>query len=154
VRAESDVKLYMDPDESSEVTGSLAPGVFVMLLDMSEDGTWLKVGMGDVAGWTPGTEVALTGVVAIDANTAQERQALLQSDSPVNVRSGPGVKYKPWGQLKSGQVVPVQGDSDDHRWLKIRFAGHDGWVSVDTVIVAGGKPTATPVVTEEVTREP
>jgi hypothetical protein len=51
-------------------------------------------------------------------------------------------------------MVPVVDVNETGSWLQIDFKGRDGWVNADTVIVAGGDPTPTPEVTEEVTREP
>jgi uncharacterized protein YraI len=58
------------------------------------------------------------------------------------------------GQIKAGQVVVTLDQSADGQWVQVRFKGGEGWVAVSTVIMAGGEPTLTPVVTEETTREP
>lgn len=153
VLAENKVKLHREPDTLTEVVGELDPGVFVPLIEMTDDGLWLKIGL-DAVGWVSGMEVSLSGDILAGNTTAPRRQALLQADTPVNVRSGPGTRNKVLGRLKSGQVVPVLGRNDDGSWLKIPFGGGEGWVSAETVIVAGGDPTPTPQVTEEITREP
>jgi uncharacterized protein YgiM (DUF1202 family) len=153
VLAENKVKLHREPDAQSEVVGELGPGMFVPLVDLSEDGLWLKVGA-DPEGWASGIEVSLSGDVLAGDATAPKRQALLQADTPVNVRNGPGTRFKVLGQLKSGQVVPVLDQNEDGSWLQIPFGRAEGWVNASTVIVAGGEPTPTPTPTAEVTREP
>jgi uncharacterized protein YgiM (DUF1202 family) len=153
VSAEDNIDLHSDPDARSEVVGKLGPGEFVPLVDMTDDGLWLKVGLQTI-GWVSARLVSLSGDVLVNDATAPRRQGLLQADTPVNVRSGPGVSYRVLGQLKSGQMVPVVDVNETGSWLQIDFKGRDGWVNADTVIVAGGDPTPTPEVTEEVTREP
>ena len=114
---------------------------------------WLKVGI-DTVGWVSTAQVTLTGSVYTLPDTAQKRQGIIQSDTAVNVRSGPGTKYKVIGQIKAGQVVTTLEQNEDGSWVKIPFKDGEGWISVSTVIMAGGEPTVTPVVTEEATREP
>ena len=153
VVAEDDINLRQEPDNTSPIVGQLAPGVFVPVHEISEDGRWLKVGL-DTIGWVNASLVTLDGTLQFIDAASTERQPLLQADSPVNVRSGPGTKFRVIGRLKAGQVIDVLETSDDANWVKIPFGNAEGWVNTGTVIVAGGKPTMTPVVTEEVTREP
>ena len=147
------ISLYQEPSANSEVVGKLEPGVVLPLLEISEDGLWLKVGI-DTVGWVSTAQVTLTGSVYTLPDTAQKRQGIIQSDTAVNVRSGPGTKYKVIGQIKAGQVVTTLEQNEDGSWVKIPFKDGEGWISVSTVIMAGGEPTVTPVVTEEATREP
>lgn len=147
------INLYEEPSANSEAVGTLDPGVVVPLLEISEDGLWLKVGI-DTVGWVPVAQVSLTGSVYTLPDTAQKRQGIIQSDTAVNVRSGPGTKYKVLGQIKAGQVVTTLEQNEDGSWVKIPFKDGEGWVAVSTVIMAGGEPSPTPVVTEEATREP
>jgi uncharacterized protein YgiM (DUF1202 family) len=153
VAAEDKLRLYKEPDASSDVVGALSPGIFVPLVDMTEDGMWLKIGL-DPIGWTPATKVTLNGSLLFSDQSAPKRQPLLQADAPVNVRTGPGTNYGVLGQLKAGQVVRVLGRNETGSWVQIPFKGTKGWVAYETVIIAGIEPTATPLVTEEVTREP
>ncbi|MCL5998924.1 MAG: SH3 domain-containing protein [Chloroflexi bacterium] len=153
VMAEDTINLRSEPNTRSKVVGELGPGEFVPLIDMTEDGLWLKVGL-DVVGWVSAPLVSLSGDVMTSDNMVPKRQPLLQADTPVNVRSGPGTRYRVLGRLKSGQVVQVLGTDEKGAWQRIDFQGREGWVSTGTVIVAGGDPTATPEVTAEVTREP
>jgi N-acetylmuramoyl-L-alanine amidase len=147
------INLYQEPDSKSDVVGTLEPGVIVPLLEISDDGMWLKVGI-DTVGWVPAAQLALTGSIYTQPDTDPKRDGVIQSDTAVNVRSGPGTKYKVLGQIKAGQVVTTLGQSEDGSWVKITFKGGEGWVAVSTVIMAGGEPTLTPIVTEEATREP
>ena len=153
VMMEGKINLYRDPDLKSEVVGDLAPGVFVPLVDMSDDGLWLKIGSSTV-GWVVASSVTLNGDLLITDSTSSKRQPILQADAPVNVRSGPGTNNKVLGQLKAGQVVLILGRSESGSWVQIPFKGQKGWVAVDTVMIAGIDPTPTPLVTEVVTREP
>jgi N-acetylmuramoyl-L-alanine amidase len=150
---EDDINLRQDPDNTSPIVGQLAPGVFVPVHEISEDGLWLKVGL-DTIGWVNASLVTLSGSVEVAEFGSSERQPLLQADSPVNVRSGPGIKFRVIGRLKAGQIIDVLETSEDANWVKIPFGNGEGWVNTGTVIVSGGKPTTTPIVTEVVTREP
>ena len=153
VVAEDDINLRQDPNNQSLIVGQLAPGVFVPVHEISDDGLWIRVGL-DTVGWVNTNLVSLNGMLLFGEDTASERQPLLQADSPVNVRSGPGTKFRVIGRLKAGQILDVLETSEDANWVKIPFGNGEGWVNTGTVIIAGGKPTVTPVVTEEVTREP
>lgn len=145
--------LHQEPTLRSEVVGQLSPGILVPVIEISDDGLWVKIGL-DVIGWATASQVSLSGDVYTQPQTAPKRHGIIQSDTAVNVRNGPGTKYKVLGQIKAGQIVSVVDQSEDGQWVKVPFKGIEGWVAVSTVIMAGGEPTATPVVTEEVTREP
>ncbi len=153
VNAYSPVNLYQKPDVKSTVVGMLAPGMLVPLIEMANDGLWLKVGL-DVVGWVAGSQVSLSGTFYAHPGTAPNRQALIQSDSAFNVRAGPGLTYRILGQIQGGQVVVVNGQSADRQWVKIPFGRGEGWVAVANVIMVGGQSTVTPRVTVELTREP
>jgi uncharacterized protein YgiM (DUF1202 family) len=148
-----EIDLYADPDTDSEVVGTLAPGIIVPMIEASDDGLWLKVGI-DTIGWVPARLVTLTGSIYVQPDTTDEREGVIQSDTAVNVRSGPGTKYKVLGQIKAGQVVTTLDQNEDGSWVRIQFKDGEGWVAVSAVIMAGGSPSPTPVVTEEATREP
>jgi SH3-like domain-containing protein len=153
VNAYNPINLYESANARSNVVGTLAPGILVPIVEISDDGLWLKVGL-DVVGWVTAQQVSLTGTLYTSPGTQTNRQGLIQSDSAVNVRSGPGTKYRALGPLRGGQVVQVLDQSADGQWVKVPYGRGVGWVAVSNVILAGGGPTATPIATEEVTREP
>jgi SH3-like domain-containing protein len=152
VHAENAVQLRREPEKGADVVGELGPGIFVPLLDVTDDGLWLKIGL-DTIGWVAGVDVSLSGDILTNNTTMPTRQAILQADTAVNVRSGPGTRNKVLGRLKPGQVVAVLGWNDEGTWMRIPFNAGEGWVNGETVIIAAG-PTPTPEATAEATPEP
>lgn len=54
-----------------------------------------------------------------------------------NVRSGPSTAYGRIGQLSTGQVYRITGQSEDGAWWQIELNGKPGWVSAELVDVTG-----------------
>ena len=56
----------------------------------------------------------------------------------LNVRTGPGVNYRPWTQVANGQTVTLYDsrmghDGGGYRWQRIYLNGREGWVRSDYV---------------------
>jgi hypothetical protein len=80
------------------------------------------------------------------------------SETPVNVRSGPGLNYPVIGALRPGEKLEVIGRDEQAAWWQVQLAGGVvGWVS-NSVVEASGvegvpiaqappppEPTATPI---------
>ncbi|MCO6452739.1 MAG: SH3 domain-containing protein [Caldilineales bacterium] len=79
------------------------------------------------------------------------------SESPVNVRSGPGVGFGVAGGLGAGEAAPIVGRTSDGSWWQIELTdGTLGWVLVEIVTtigdtggiaVASNIPTPPPAIT-------
>jgi uncharacterized protein YraI len=113
--------------------------------------------------------VAMTATELL-SNTASSRLApVLSSDAftptmsvqrgdLVNVRSGPGIRFRTLGRLVGGQEAPILGRSYDGDWLNIKLPNSErlGWVKAEVVKVVDEPPpaTATPVVAADAQATP
>jgi SH3-like domain-containing protein len=150
VKMDGKINLLAEPSTKSIAVGELPPGVIVPIVDMSDDGLWLKIGV-QPSGWVVASLVTLNGDVLLNHDTASNRQPLVQSDSAVNIREGPGNNYKAIGLLKPGQVAPVIDQDAKAAWLQIRTVEIEGWIAAHTVIAAGILVSTTAQVTQTVT---
>lgn len=57
----------------------------------------------------------------------------VNSDSSLNVRTGPGKEYDSMGKVYSGNVVEVIGMDESEAWFKITYNGTEGYVSADYI---------------------
>ena len=58
------------------------------------------------------------------------------------VRSGPGTRYDPIGQLKGGEKAPALGKTSLGEWIKIVYPGTPdgtGWVNASLVTITGAE---------------
>ena len=84
----------------------------------------------------------------------------LNTEDPINVRSGPGVFYDEIGVLLPGESVPVIGRSAGGDWLLVEYPGvkeGSGWIYSPLVSISPGElqiieppSTPTPEVTETI----
>jgi len=84
----------------------------------------------------------------------------LNTEDPINVRSGPGVFYDEIGVLLPGESVPVLGRSAGGDWLLVEYPGvkeGSGWIYSPLVSISAGEiqiveppSTPTPEVTETI----
>ncbi|MBE2267322.1 MAG: SH3 domain-containing protein [Anaerolinea sp.] len=80
----------------------------------------------------------LLSVLFITVTASAQQTLSAQAFRTVNVRTGPGTRYEIAGQIASGAVVTVTGRSDaESNWLRIDFAGGEGWVAFFTVTLDG-----------------
>jgi anionic cell wall polymer biosynthesis LytR-Cps2A-Psr (LCP) family protein/uncharacterized protein YraI len=100
--------------------------------------------------------VAMTATELLQ-NTASSRLAPVMSSDAftptmsvqkgdlVNVRSGPGIRFRTLGRLVGGQDAAILGRSYDGDWLNIRMPDSDrlGWVKAEVVKVVDEPPPAT-----------
>lgn len=101
--------------------------------------------------------VAMT-VTELLSNTASSRLATVLSNDTftptmsvqkgdlVNVRSGPGIRFRTLGRLVGGQEAAILGRSYDGDWLNIKMPNTErlGWVKAEVVKVVDEPPPATP----------
>ncbi len=100
--------------------------------------------------------VAMTATELL-INTASSRLAPVMSNDTftptmsvqkgdlVNVRSGPGIRFRTIGRLVGGQEAFILGRSYDGDWLNIRLPDSErlGWVKAEVVRVVDSPPVAT-----------
>ncbi|MGL5152465.1 MAG: SH3 domain-containing protein [Clostridium sp.] len=88
--------------------------------------------------------------VTPDPPSGDKKYGVVNVDSALNVRSGPGTNYSVIGSLGNNKKVQILGESGD--WYKILFNGRDGYVSKQFVKVEGSgeetkpEPPVTPPV--------
>jgi uncharacterized protein YraI len=69
----------------------------------------------------------------------------VQQGDLVNVRSGPGIRFRTIGRLTGGQGAQILGRSYDGDWLNIQLPKSNrlGWVKAEVVKVINAPPTTT-----------
>lgn len=109
-------------------------------------------------------------VILIVPSAFAQTRVTLRSEA-VNVRSGPGLQYSIRGELNTGEALTVTGRNngdlnavcrsnlDLRVWLRVEYAGLEGWVARCAVIVEGDlaglpvvNPTA-PILTQDLYTE-
>lgn len=63
----------------------------------------------------------------------------------LNVRSGPGKSYPKVFQVERGTVVDVLAESDDHKWLQIKYGSRVGWATADYLTIVEDESTDEPM---------
>lgn len=99
---------------------------------LGRSGAWVRLQFGAGAGWAHGDYLR--------ASSAEVRA--VTASSSLNVRTGPGTRYRDIGDLPRGARVAVSGASG--AWRKIAFQGRDAWVHGDLLGAASSGGTTTP----------
>ncbi|SDD62975.1 SH3 domain-containing protein [Auraticoccus monumenti] len=97
--------------------------------------------MGGVAASLVMTAGLVSGISVVVSSTAEARTTMVTATTSVNVRSGPGTRYRVVGALGTGQSLPVKGQAEDG-WTQVGFAGTTAWVSSRYVVAGGGDDAA------------
>ena len=105
--------------------------------------------------------VALMVVFTLGQAPAEAREAVVQGNGGVNLRSGPGTSFELVGSAAPGARLPVLETSG--QWVKVRLAdGKSGWVAgwlvevgqvTQTAQPAAAPATTIPAATAQVSRE-
>ncbi len=78
------------------------------------------------------TPTRIAGAVATAAATVD--MAARVPEGPVNLRSGPGMRFTVLGLAKSGDRFTVRGRSEDSRWMQLCcLAGEPVWAAIEFV---------------------
>jgi uncharacterized protein YraI len=103
-------------------------------------------------GLSPGAPAAVVIAQTATPTETSVSRPQASTDSPINVRSGPGVDYPVTGQLQPGQPVDILGRNADGTWWQVLLPNGDkGWVAVavtdmfgpvDGVAMAANIPSA------------
>ncbi|MFO8035005.1 MAG: SH3 domain-containing protein [Anaerolineales bacterium] len=85
---------------------------------------------------TAGSFFALAMVLPSEAPTPtpEVKPELTINVSQIEVRKGPGEKYKPIGKAAQGAIYEVTGHNGNQTWWQIDFEGDPGWVPNSAVI--------------------
>lgn len=70
---------------------------------------------------------ALLAVGLLAAGAAQAANAIVTAD--LNVRAGPGTKYRTLGAIPNRARVDVSGCTSGYGWCQVRYGGLHGWAS-------------------------
>lgn len=70
---------------------------------------------------------ALIAVGVLVAGAAQAANAIATAD--LNIRTGPGTKYRSLGAIPNGARVDVSGCTSGYGWCQVRYGGLYGWAS-------------------------
>lgn len=123
-------KVYKNADNSSKVQGNLAVGDTVKVYYTERDFAKVTITGSTVRGWIPmntiGDEVDLTPEKP--SSSAKTVYRVKTNGSRLNVRSGPGTKFKVINTLANGTSLTVLESSGNWRRIKA-FNGVTGWVS-------------------------
>jgi hypothetical protein len=55
----------------------------------------------------------------------------------LNLRSGPGIEFTDLETVPAGETVPVLESSPDGNWVRVRYAGIEGWIAAWLANVSG-----------------
>ncbi|MDC3378661.1 SH3 domain-containing protein [Planctomycetota bacterium] len=107
---------------------------------LSRSGGWVKLRVSGREGWSHGGFLRTVSTPAAPA-PAPSQTTLAVSASTLNVRSGPGTRFRRIGRLTRGARVRVTGSSG--RWRRFTFQGRTAWVHGD-FLTSGSTPPPTP----------
>lgn len=110
------INIRLGPGTDFNVVGTIKSGIYTVIEEENENGTWGKLKSG--AGW-----IYLPNTIRYVSGTSNTSTEYVITASVLNVRSGPGNKYKIITQKKKGTVINVTTLS--RGWAKIP----EGWVS-------------------------
>jgi N-acetylmuramoyl-L-alanine amidase len=157
-RAYRAVNVRSGPGTQYDIIGQLNSGNEVLITGRSnEESDWLRVDFLGRDGWLAYFTVTVVGdandlpIVLPRATNATALAAPMPTPAAlsavsdlyitayrrVNVRSGPGSSYVSIGSLEAGSTADVTGKSEDDVWLRIDYAGRDGWVAYFAVSFSG-----------------
>lgn len=114
------LNLRTGPGKEYDVKGYVKHGAKVSVLD--EDGDWSKVKVSSTGktGWIK--------TIYIDGTTKDlgTGTKVVETDSPLPLRAGPGADYAKKGTVYDGDTCKVLYTEDD--WVKITVNGMTGWI--------------------------
>ncbi len=157
-QAYATVNVRSGPGTQYDIIGQLTSGNEVEITGRNdEESNWLRISFAGREGWVAYFTVSVLGnadqLPIVASRTPQDNTPVratatpihIQADSSlfitayrtVNVRSGPGTEYVSIGSLQTGNTADVTGKSNDGEWLRINYAGEDGWVAFFVVSLTG-----------------
>ena len=118
-------------NKDSKSLGTVSKGVYLDFLNKGATDArgvrWYKVEYGDKVGWVS------SRYCVVKNSKGGGGDDYVKTTGSVNLRTGPGLKYKTCGSVKSGKKLEYRGTTkkDDRgvRWYKVRYNGNDCWIS-------------------------
>lgn len=81
-------------------------------------------------------KTAIIAIALFSATAAQAANAIVTTN--LNIRSGPGTKYRVLGSVPHGARVDVHGCTSGYGWCRVNYAGRSGWASSRYLAVREG----------------
>ena len=142
------VNVRSGPGTGYAVIGRLTVEQIVPFVGASADEKWRQVRYGKRDGWVA---AELTRVITrqpgVSGGQAHPPLAIVPAGDAVNVRNGPGTRYKVITTLGERSLAPIVGKSEDGRWWQVWLDFRAGWIAAHLVQTAGsteGVPTIEP----------
>ena len=126
----ANLNLRKNPTKKASITGKLAPGTVVDVLEKESNG-WYYINNNGKKGYVDGTYITLTGSSVsnnVSHNTSSNVGKIATVNTNVlNLRSGASTSYSVINKLYSGNTVKIL-SSNSNGWYKVELtSGVTGW---------------------------
>ncbi|MBN1965185.1 MAG: SH3 domain-containing protein [Anaerolineae bacterium] len=151
--------LRSSPDDNASTSATIAAGERLVVVDASEDSSWLLLNHANGMGWarwqsifiiyagpptapagaTNGAPASSTtgGTVAQPVTPQLNTPYIIINTSYLNVRSGPGAQYTVVATVSGGTRLDIIGSTPDTLWFQVVGDFGTGWVDSEFVIFRG-----------------
>ncbi len=120
------INVRKGPGTQFERIGGLTKGKTIEVY--ADEGDWLKIKYGSDFGYVAQQYTTFTDIEEPHNDT---RIGVVNVESSLFVRKGPGTNYDYWGRLTNGTEVVIIGEEGN--WYKIEYGSNIGYVSKDYV---------------------
>jgi uncharacterized protein YgiM (DUF1202 family) len=152
VNCKTAVNVRSGPGTGYPIIGTAPKGAVYTVTGRS--GSYYQINYNSRAGYVYSSYLAVSSVQTADKTATTGTGMIVNCNSGVNVRSGPGTSYPIIGTAPKGAVYPVTGKSGSY--YQISFNGKTGYVYSSYISVTASAPTPspTPTPTPSQTRRP
>ncbi len=121
------------PSISGVVLTKISRNQVYTVLGKNADSTWYKLDVNGQQGWASGAYLVISNPAAvpvIDTTPVviNPSDSLVRTPVRLNFRSGPATSFTSTEVLPAGSLLKVIGRNSDASWLKVEYAGRQGWV--------------------------
>ena len=147
----SSLNLRTGPHVSYTAVAYLMDGERVKLVGRNRAGTWAQVELyNGYRGWVnarylqPGANIAALPV----ADVSLLGITAFVTNDPIPVYAGPGALYQRVGTGRPGEVLALNGRTDDATWVHVYLPnGQAGWVAADSPFLPSAAISDLPIIT-------
>jgi uncharacterized protein YgiM (DUF1202 family) len=135
--------IYVAPGDGHTIFDWLLPGTCVFFDKRSSDNQWIHIDPSEsqvrVPGWVRADQVVLEAnleslpLVEIFSRVDNSVQACVVNTPSLNIRNGPGTRWREAGHLLEGECFDLDGRNSDKSWAKFGR----GWVSTYYLQISG-----------------
>ena len=135
--------IYVAPGDLQTVFDWLLPGTCVYFDKRSSDNQWIHIAASEsrvrVPGWVRSNQVVLEAnleslpLVEILSRVNTGIQACVVNTPSLNIRNGPGTRWREVGHLLEGECIDLDGRNSEKSWAKFGR----GWVSTYYLQISG-----------------